>query len=263
MSGISVNKFILILAVFSCAFCQNTFAAEMLYSVQHLKLKKFNFTGWEHDVFAKTNLSQNLIAGLEGSYVERFSLYETTYGGLMGYKFTDKFYVEAHYNQGIGNKLLTERQTQIISYYSLFPGVAPFIILKDKRYSDTKLLDFTLGAEIEKWPHILIIPQAMIGKSKFKSDNSQETIYSYSLKAIYYTEDKFSIFAYGSRGLESAQSITGASLSNQRIHTLTGGAGGSYNIFKNLKAEISVDHTDYHEIKDQFITSTFSLNLKF
>jgi hypothetical protein len=236
-------------------------ASEIQWAVQNVRLRKQKQSGWQHDFFAKTSLAPKLDVGLEGSYIERFSLYDTTYGGMIGYHFNNKFYTEAHYTQGIGNQLLPERDTTLTSYYALVPGFSPYLTLRDSRYSDTKVQSATLGGEIEKWPHILIIPQVMLGKSKFKTDSSKESIYSYGFKTLYYTEGKFSVYLYGYKGLEASQGIIGSS--NLRIHTTTGGAGGSYFIIKNLKAELSVDHTDYKELKNQFITSTFSLNYKF
>ena len=243
--------------------CVNLNASEVQWSVQHVKLKKQNLTGWQHDFYGKTEITPQLSAGLEGSYVERFSLYDTTYGGFLGYRFNEKFYGEAHYTQGIGNKILTQRQSSLVGYYSLMAGFSPYIILKDSRYSDTTVQDATLGMEIEKWPHIILIPQVMLGKSKFKSDKSDEAIYSYGLRAIYYTENKYSAFIYGFKGMEASQGITGAVTNNIRIASTTGGIGGSYHLMNNLKAELSVEHTDYRELKNQFITTIFSLNYKF
>lgn len=237
------------------------YATELQYTLQHVHLKKQKQSGWQHDVFAKTHLTPKLEAGVMGSYIERYSLYETTYGGMLGYRFTKDFYLEGSYTQGIGNQLLTERESMITMYYSLVPGISPFITLKDSRYSDTTVDGFTLGSEIEKWPHLLLIPQFMLGNSKFKGNGTKESIYSYGLRAIYYTEDKYSIYLYGSKGLEASQGITGAA--NLRVHSTTGGVGGSYYIFHNLKADLSVDHTDYRELKNQFITTTFSLGYKF
>ncbi len=260
---IPVIVLIFLLNLFSNFLSRPLCASEIQWSVQHVKLQKQNLSGWQHDLYGKKDLSADLNVGLKGAYLERFSLYDTNYGGFVGYKFNKQLYVEVVYTQGMGNQILTKRQTTLINYYALMEGFTPFLILKDSRYSNTTVQDALLGMEVEKWPHFLFIPQFTLGSSKFKSDQTHESIYSYSLKVIYYTENKFSLFIYGSRATEASQGINGNVTNNFNITSTTGGIGGSYNFLDSLKMEFSIDHTHYKELKNQYITSLFSLTQKF
>lgn len=239
---------------------QTLLSSEIQSTTQHIQLKKQDLTGWQQDFMFKTNLNQKLDIGFVSSYLERFSLYDHAYGAFFAYRLSDRLALEARYVQGMGNLILPERESNITAYYALMAGVAPFITIKDTRYSDTKVQSASLGLEIEKWPNIILVPQVMWGKSKFESNGTSEDVYSYGLKAIYYVEEKFSLFAFAYKGMESSQGIIGAS--NILIRTTTGGLGGSYNFSKSFKAELSVDHTDYRVLNNQFLTSTLNLNYK-
>lgn len=237
------------------------FSSEIQYTTQHVQLKKQDLTGWQHDLMFKSSLTNKLAAGLVGTYIERFSLYEKSLGAFFAYHLNDKLSVEAKYVQGIGNLLLPERDSTLTAYYSLLPGYAPFLILRDSRYSDTKVDSATLGAEIEKFAHIIFIPQVMMGNAKFKSNKTSEKVYSYGVKVIYYTEEKFSAFIYGYKGLEASQGIIGSS--NVLIRSSTVGIGGSYYFTPKFKTELSIDHTDYKVLNNQFVTATLNFSYKF
>lgn len=253
-------KIILLFLIF---FSVLSNATEIQWSTQHVNLKKQNQSGWQHNLTGKKNVTPELTLGLSGSYLKKFNLYDNSYGGLIGIKINEKTYVELMYNQGMGNKILPKRDSNLVSYYALTNGLTPFLVLKDSRYSDTKVQSASLGIEIEKWPNFLFIPQLMLGGSEFNSDRSNESVYSFGLRAIYYTENKFSMFAFGSKATEASQGITGAVVNNIKITSTTGGIGGSYYLLDSLKSEFSVEHTDYREIKNQYITSVLSLNYKF
>lgn len=242
-------------------FSQTLLSSEIQSTTQHIQLKKQDLTGWQQDLMFKTNLNQKLDIGFLTSYLERFSLYDHAYGAFLAYRINDQLALEARYTQGIGNLILPKRESTITAYFALMSGIAPFFTVKDTRYSDTKVQSASLGLEIEKWTNIILVPQVLWGKSKFKSNGSSESVYSYGLKAIYYVEEKFSLFAFAYKGLESSQGIIGSS--NILIRTTTGGLGGSYYFLKKIKAELTVDHTDYRVLNNQFLTTTLNLSYKF
>jgi hypothetical protein len=63
------------------------------------------------------------------------------------------------------------------------------------------------------------------------------------------------LFAF--RGVEASQGIVGKS--NFLIDTKSGGLGASYYFIPQLKTELTVDHTDYQQLKNQFLTTTLNL----
>jgi hypothetical protein len=143
------------------------------------------------------------------------------------------------------------------AYYSLAPGFTPYIFYRDNRYSVTRVHEARLGMEIEKFPHIIIIPQLMLGKATFKSPAGTETLHNYGLRAMYYEERKFTVFLFGYRGKEASQGIVGAS--NILVDTKSGGLGGSWYFKDNFRTELVFDHTDYRQLKNQFLTTTLNL----
>jgi len=243
--------------VFLAFWSTTLFAHEAQLVTQHLSLKRQHKTGWQSDLIAKATLSRKWEAGLQGTYLERFNFFEKRAGAFAFYRPNDRLTLEARYLQGSGNQILPERQYHLHAYYALAQGLAPFLFYRDMKYSVTRLHAVNLGLEIEKIRSFIIIPQIMMGKATFNSPADTKNVYNYGLKVIYYQELRFSLFAFGYKGKEAAQGIIGAS--NQLIDTLSGGAGAGYYFRPATKAELVVDHTNYKQLKNQFLTTTLNL----
>ena len=125
----------------------------------------------------------------------------------------------------------------------------------------TNLNTANVGIEIEKIPNLIIIPGFMVGNATFKSPAETKTVNNFGLRVVYYREKNFSLYAFGYKGKEAAQGIIG--VSNILVTTTTGGAGGGYYFKQNFRGELIVDHTDYREINNQFVTTTLILTYFF
>lgn len=238
------------------------FAHEVALITQHISLKKQHQSGWQQDVIARAAVSRNFDIGLQASYLERFDLYENRLGGNLIYHPTNRLTLEARYLRGkSSNEILPLDQFDFSAYYALFKGYTPFLFFRDARYSITDLQTLSFGLEIEKIPHFIIIPQLMFGSASFESPSDSKNVHGLSLKVMYYVEKKFSLFAYGSSGKEASQGIVGQG--NLLVDTLTGGLGGGYFLAPDLRGELFIDHTDYQELNNQFITTTLQLRWMF
>ena len=234
-------------------------STDFLLSSQHVTITRQNETGWQHEIFGKHDLGRKFSAGLSGSYLERFNFFEKRFGTFVGYKATDKLNIQAHFHLGDGdNQILPREQRALSAYYALADGFTPYFVYRDHRYSETRVHMANLGMEIEKIPYVILIPQFMLGKATFAGPASTETIHNYGLRAMYYVEKKFTAFLFGFRGKEATQGIVGGG-SNELVDTRTGGLGGSWYFHDNLRAEIVFDHTDYDQLKNQFLTTTLNL----
>lgn len=234
-------------------------STDFLLSSQHISITRQNETGWQHELFGKHDLGRKISVGLSGTYLERFDFYEKRFGAFVGYKATDKLTLQAHYHLGVNdNEILPREQRALSAYYALSSGLTPYLVYRDHRYSETRLHMVNLGMEIEKIPYIILIPQVMIGNATFSSPAGTETVNNYGLRAMYYVEKKFTAFVFGFRGKEATQGIVGVA-SNELVDTRTGGLGGSWYFKDNLRAEIVFDHTDYEQLKNQFLTTTLNL----
>lgn len=237
-------------------------AHEVALISQHVSLKKQHQSGWQHDVIARAAVSRNLDVGLQGGYLERFNLHENRMGGYLMYHPTNRLTLDARYLRGKSeNQVLPLDQFDFSAYYALFKGYTPFLFFRDARYSITDLQTVTLGVEVEKIPHFIIIPRVMFGSASFESPKDTKNVHSFALKVMYYVEKKFSLFAYGSTGKEASQGIVGQG--SILVDTLTGGVGAGYFLARDLRAELFVDHTDYQELSNQFITTTLQLRWMF
>ncbi len=233
-------------------------STDLLLSTQHISITRQNETGWQHDLSVKHDLGRKWSAGLGGTYVERFSFFEKRYGAFLGYQASERLSLEARYYLGENDNEILPRDQKILSaYYSLFPGLTPYIYYRDNRYSVTRVHEARLGMEIEKIPHVILIPQVMFGKATFESPGGTETIHNYGLRAMYYVEKTFTAFIFGYRGKEASQGIVGTS--NILVDTRTGGLGGSWYLNDIFRAELVFDHTDYDQLKNQFLTTTLNL----
>jgi hypothetical protein len=252
-------KFIFLLLTLLSGFAQ---AHEVSLITQHISLKKQHQSGWQQDVIARAAVSRNFDVGLQGTYLERFDLFENRVGGYVMYHPTNRLTLDARYLRGkSSNQILPLDQFDFSAYYALFKGYTPYLFFRDARYSSTDLQTITLGAEIEKISHFIIIPQVMFGSATFRSPSESKNVHGFSLKVMYYVEKQFSLFAYGSSGKEASQGIVGQG--NLLVDTLTGGLGAGYFLTPSLRSELFIDHTDYQELKNQFLTTTFQLRWMF
>ena len=137
------------------------------------------------------------------------------------------------------------------------PGYSPFLTYRHAQYSVTDVNSFQAGLEIEKIRNIILIPQALLGSATFKSPADTKGIYNIGLRAVYYQEKIFSLFAFGFMGKEASQGIIGKS--NILVDTKTFGGGAGYHITQDFRGELIVDHTDYEDLNNQFITTTLNL----
>ena len=234
-------------------------STDFLLSTQHATITRQNETGWQHELFAKHDLGRKFSAGLSGTYLERFTFFEKRAGAFLGYKASDKLTLQAHYHLGErDNEILPREQRALSAYYALGSGLTPYAVYRDHRYSKTRVHMLNLGMEIEKIPYVILIPQIMMGNATFDGPASTETIHNYGLRAMYYVEKKFTAFVFGFRGKEATQGIVGIG-SNELVDTRTGGLGGSWHFKDNFRAELVFDHTDYEQLKNQFLTTTLNL----
>jgi hypothetical protein len=228
---------------------------------QHINLRKQNETGVQQSLAGRIRYSKNLDIGLQGTYLERFGLYEKQAGALIGVRPDDRWMFELRYVQGMGNEILPERQTTLTSYYDLGEGLSPFLFYRDNRYSLTTVHSFNLGVEIEKIPHFIFIPMVMKGKATFHSPAKTDDIFSYGLRISYYEENKFSFSIFGAKGREASQGIVGRS--TVLIDTLSGGASFAWFFQPDFKSELIFDHTDFDQLKTEFHTTTLNLTWMF
>ena len=233
------------------------FADEIQSVSQHISIRKQNETGRQQDLLAKITIDRKFDLGLQGTYLERFDLYEKRAGAFLVYRPQERWNLEFRYLQGIGSEILPERQSILSAYYAWAPGLTPFVFYRDTRYSSTHLHTVSLGLEIEKIPHLIFIPTTMLGKATFNTISETEDVHSFGLKIIYYSEQKFSFSIFGYKGQEASQGVVGRS--SEMIDTLSGGITASVFLASNLKSEIILDHTDYDQLNNQFQTTTLNL----
>ncbi len=246
------------LAIIILLLSGTSFATDLFWSTQHIEIKRQNKIGWQHELQVKQDLSRKVYAGVGGTYIERFQFFEKRYGAFVGYKASDRLNLEARWYRGENDNQILPRDQKILSaYYAAAPGLTPYLVYRDYRYSVTRVHMANLGMEIEKIPNIILIPQVMAGKATFSTPAGTESIYNYGLRAMYYVEKKFTAFVFGYQGREASQGIVGQS--NVLVDTRSGGFGGSYFFRDDLRAEFIFDHTDYRQLKNQFLTSTLNL----
>ncbi|MES2526046.1 MAG: hypothetical protein V4598_03130 [Bdellovibrionota bacterium] len=233
-------------------------STDFYLSTTHVNITRQNEEGWQHELSGKHDLGRKVYVGLNGTYLERFSFFEKRYGAFLGYKASDRLTLEARYYLGEGdNEILPREQKVLSAYYSVAPGFTPYLVYRDNRYSITRVHMMNLGMEIEKIPNIILIPQVMSGKATFASPSGTENIYNYGLRAMYYIEKKFTAFVFGFQGKEASQGIVGRS--NVLVDTKTAGFGGSWFFRDNFRVEGVLDHTDYKQFRNQFVTTTLNL----
>ncbi len=236
-------------------------AHEIQSTTQHVWLHRQKTSGWLGALRARADVRRNLALGAEGIYLERFNLKDKQAGAFALVRPSDRWTIELKYLQGNGNEILPKKQSTASVWYALSDGFSPFIFYRDSRYSLTTLHAATLGIEIEKIPHLILVPLVMRGKATFFSPGKTEDVFSYGLRVIWYTENKFSLAAFGSVGREASQGIIGRS--TLLVDTLSAGVAGSWNFTQDFKGELVVDQTDYGQLKTQFTTTTLNLTWMF
>lgn len=242
-------------------FSLNSHAHEILSTTQHVGLRRYDQVGWLQDLSARVNVNEKFDVGAQGTYLERFDLYEKRAGGFLTYRPSDRWNLEARYLQGMGNEILPEKQAILSAYYSLSEGLAPYLYYKDSRYSVTRLHTVNLGIEIEKISNFIIVPSFLVGRATFNSPSKTDDVYNYGLRMTYLKEKKYALLAWAYKGRESSQGIVG--VSTILVDTLSGGVGAAYYVTENFKTELLFDHTDYDQLKTEFHTTTLNLSWMF
>lgn len=240
----------------------NSISAHEIQSVtQHVNLRRQNESGWQQDLIGRVEVNRKFDVGLQGTYLERFDLFEKRAGGFLTYRPTDSWTLEARYLQGMGNEIMPEKDIILSAYHSYAQGLAPFIYYRDSRYSATRVHTASVGVEIEKIPNIIIIPSVMLGRATFQDPADTDDVFNVGLRATYYQEKNFSFSVFGFKGKEASQAIIGRAA--VLVDTLTGGAAAGYYFTPEFRAELIFDHTDYDELETEFHTTTLNLSRMF
>lgn len=233
-------------------------AHEVQLITQHLKLNHQNDDALQTDLLARATLSPKYEVGVQGTYLERFNLFEKRAGGFVVVRPTTSLTFEARYLRGIDNvQILPKDHYSLSLYHSLSQGISPFIAYQNALYSITHLQSVRLGVEIEKIENIIFIPQIMIGQAQFNDPGEVQEINSIGLKVIYYREAEYSFLAYAYKGLEASQAIIGRS--STTVQTRTAGAGAAYYFIPDLKTELIFEYMDLGKLDNQFLTTTLNL----
>lgn len=252
-----MKGFVILLALLSA----DAFSHEIQSVTQVVSLRRQKETGKQQDISGTFELSRKFDVGVQGTYLERFNIYDKRAGGFVTYRPSEKLSLQARYLIGNGNEILPEKQATLSGYYSLGRGLAPYFYYRDSQYSITRVHTANVGIEIEKIPHVILVPSFMSGKATFQSPAKTENLYNFGLRAIYYREGIYSFSVFGYKGTEASQGIIGKS--TVLVDTTTGGASFTWNVLTSLKAEIIIDHTDYDQLNTEFVTSMLNLTWMF
>ncbi len=239
----------------------NTYAHEIQTVTQHVNLRKQKTSGWQQDLLARIKVNDKVNVGGQVTYLERFDLYEKRIGGMVSYRPSERWTLEAHYLQGKGNEILPVKQTILSGYYAWLSGLSPYLYYRDSRYSSTTLHTVNAGMEIEKIPGVIIIPSVMFGKASFDSPKQTRDVHNFGIRAIYYQEKKYAVSVFSYKGKEASQGIIGES--SKLVDTLTGGMSFTWYFSPTFKSELAFDHTDYDQLKTEFHTTTLNLSWMF
>lgn len=244
-------------AIVGLILSSSAFAHSVQSITQHLKLNRQHESGWQQDILATASLSPKLDFGLQGTYVERFDLYEKRAGANIAYSLPNVT-IQAGYLHGFDDtQILPHDQYMLSVYTALADGITPFVTYRNSLYSLTHAETFTIAAEIEKFANLIIIPRYMTGFARFDGESRHKSIYNYGLKLMYYKEGLFNVSLFGNKGTEISQGIIGSS--SRTINTTSGGVGLGYYITSAVKAEYIFDYTDLGQLDNQFLTSTLNL----
>ena len=247
-----------LIVLFIVFWSTSALAHEVQLVTQHIKLNRQNESAWQTDLLAKAVLTPKWEAGLQGTYLDRFNLYEKRAGAFVVFNPLPNVTFEARYLKGDSDvEILARDQYSLSLYHSLVEGISPFLLYQNSLYSITHLQTIRFGIEIEKFANIIIITQIMIGQAQFRDPTEVEEVNSYGLKLIYYKEQQYSFSLFSYKGREASQSIIGRS--SETINTKNIGAGAGYYFHPKLKSEFLFDYTDLGELDNQFLTSTLNL----
>lgn len=235
----------------------SAFANQLQFTTQHLDIRGNKESGLQQDVAGRAVVTRKLELGLLGTYLERYHFFEKRFGAMAIYRPSDTLTLEARTLFADHTQILPQHQHSITAYYALADGLTPFVTYKDSRYSVTRLHQYNFAMEIEKFRSVVLMPQFMFGKATLTGPSETRDVHNIGLRAIYYHEKRYSLFIFGHKGTEASQGVVGKS--NLILDTLTGGLGGSYYFIPPLKTEIILDHTDYKQIKTQFLTTTLNI----
>ncbi|MFP5384598.1 MAG: hypothetical protein ACLGHN_00870 [Bacteriovoracia bacterium] len=226
-----------------------------------MNLRKQNEAGLQQDLIARFKINRKFDIGAQGTYLERFDLYEDRVGAFVTARPLEGWTFEARYLQGMGNRILPEKELNLSVYHSFALGLSPFLYYRDARYSLTHLHAVNVGMEIEKIPNLIIIPSFMGGKATFKDPAETESVYSFGLRVIWYKEAHCSFSAFSYKGKEASQAVIGRS--SELVDTLSGGLSAAWYFSPEWRAELVFDHTDYDELQTEFHTTTLNLSRMF
>ncbi len=247
-----------LIPLFIAFLSTSAFAHEVQLVTQHIKLNRQNESAWQTDVLAKAILSPKWETGLQGTYLDRFNLYERRVGAFVVFNPRPNITFEARYLKGDSDAEILARDHYSLSLnHALAAGISPFLLYQNSLYSITHLQTIRFGIEIEKFANIIIIPQVMTGQAQFKDPTEVNEVNSYGLKLIYYKEQQYSFSLFSYRGREASQAIIGRA--SDTIDTKNIGAGAGYYFHPSLKSEFLFDYTDLGELDNQFLTSTLNL----
>lgn len=236
----------------------SAYAHEVQLITQHLKLNRQKDSAYQTDLLARATLSPKYEVGLQGTYLERFDLYEKRAGGFLVMRPTPNLAVELRYLRGQGDvQILPKDHYTLNLYHSLAQGLSPFLSFQKAIYSITHLQSMRVGVEIEKFENIIIIPQVMLGQAEFNDPSEVKEINSLGLKLVYYRESDYSLIAFAYKGLEASQAIVGRS--STTVATKTVGGGGAYYFIPDLKTELLFEYMDLGKLNNQFLTTTLNL----
>ena len=247
-----------LISIFALFLSTSVFAHEVQLITQHIKINRQNETAWQFDALAKAVVNTKFEFGLQGTYLERFDLYERRAGAFAVFNPAPNLTFELRYLKGSeGVEILAHDSYSVSMYHALSAGLSPYISYQNSLYSITHLQMIRLGIEIEKFQNIILIPQVMLGQAQFDSPSEVKEVNNFGLKMIYYREQVYSLQAYAYKGTEAAQVIVG--LSNKVIETKTAGVGAGYYLLPDVKTELLFDYTDLGELDNQFLTTTLNL----
>ncbi len=236
-------------------------AHEIQFIGQHLDIRRQKETAWQSDILARATLSRKFEVGLQGTYLDRFDFHEKRAGALFSYQLKDNIMLEGKILLGDKNEILPNQDYYLNGFFGLADGISPFFFYRNTNFSETHVQSVRIGVEIEKISGLIIIPTFLGGKATFNSPAGTENIHSYGLRLVHYREGIYSFGIFGYKGKEASQGIIGTS--NFLVDTTTGGVSASYYFIPSLRSEISFDYTDYHELKNQFLTTTLNLAWRF
>ena len=238
----------------------NVFAHEINLSASHVSLRRQHSSGRQALVDSFIDLNDHQRLRLGAQYLERFDLYERLFLVGFEHKF-ESFYVNANAEYGHNGRILPHQRYSIGSGQAFLPGLSFYEELRTAEYTGLRLDEVLLNMEIEKIQSIIFVPMVRLGKAHFKSPSGDKNLFGYGLKAIYYKENIGQVWVGVFKGQEPAQIVLGRF--NEILKSTSVSAGVKYEWNESLSSGLSIEHTDYSLINNQFITTTLSTSWRF